>query len=833
MHRYRPMLAVLAPLALACDPPIELVPEDYALEAEVEIIRDSLGVVHIRAESDEDLFYASGYMQAVDRLFQMDLTRRRALGRRAEVLGPSYVDDDTIVRVVGIERWAREAARELRAERPDDYRLMVAWTAGVNARIEEVRSGAAPLPYGFGEDELDYLPERWDPTDGFAVGKLILWGNANQLEFDLLATIIRDFSPEAFARVPLMRPIQDAYVLPPEELPAGGTTSAPIVSAPRELPELSPDAARRLSARLFDLVPAPTATYASNNWAMDGRHTADGRPLVAGDPHQPLRSPSLFWMQHLSSVEAGGTFDVAGFSFVGTPTVQLGHNRHLAWTATTTYPDISDLWAVRATSDYVLIGSERASIEAHEEVIEVAGGDDVTITVEEVPGYGVLLPEDFLPVPIAGPGRRILYRWVGMRPTQEGVSFLALDRAASLEDFEAAVDSMEIGCFNFVAATAEGISYRSSPLVPDRGPEATSRMHWALLDGDDASTFWGEGFLGPDRLPRSRGGERGWIASANNDPFGFTADGTTEGDPFYFGVFFDPGTRAARIELRLAELAAEGGVTREDMQALQMDSHSNLADLLVPVLEEVWARVATDEALAEYRDRPELAQLVDVITSWDRELVRDSSGAVPFDVLMFFAAKLALEDDFPLVFDAIAGDEPIYLLKWAILALRGELPRAAEVLQAGRDVIVMRALAATASLLEDRFGGVSPDLYRWGDHHGSRFRSEWGDRLDGEWMPTDGGVGTVNVSSASFLSGGAAVERLESTGGPLYRMVAGFGEGGVPRATLTVARGASGDPDSAFFANTTEDWVEGNYRPLLFVRSEIEADAAERLTLSP
>ncbi|MCZ7687568.1 MAG: penicillin acylase family protein [Sandaracinaceae bacterium] len=263
------MLAVLAPLALACDPPIELVPEDYALEAEVEIIRDSLGVVHIRAESDEDLFYASGYMQAVDRLFQMDLTRRRALGRRAEVLGPSYVDDDTIVRVVGIERWAREAARELRAERPDDYRLMVAWTAGVNARIEEVRSGAAPLPYGFGEDELDYLPERWEPTDGFAVGKLILWGNANQLEFDLLATIIRDFSPEAFARVPLMRPIQDAYVLPPEELPAGGTTSAPIVSAPRELPELPPDAARRLSARLFDLVPAPTAAYASNNWAMD------------------------------------------------------------------------------------------------------------------------------------------------------------------------------------------------------------------------------------------------------------------------------------------------------------------------------------------------------------------------------------------------------------------------------------------------------------------------------------------------------------------------------------------------------------------------------------
>lgn len=832
----RPLRSIVASsftfLALACEPPA-LPSDEYSLESEVEVVRDSLGVVHIHAESDEDLFYASGYMQAVDRLFQMDLTRRRALGRRAEVLGPGAVDDDTIVRVVGIERWAREAAEQMRAERPDDYRLMVAWTAGVNARIEEVRSGDVPLPYGFGADELDYLPERWDPADGFVIGKLILWGNANQLEFDLLATIIRDFQPDAFARVPLMAPVQDAYVLPPEEQPAGGTTSAPIVAAPRVLPRLPAEAAEQIRARLFDLVPAVTAAYASNNWALDGRHTDDGRPLIAGDPHQPLRSPSLFWMQHLNSADAGGSFDVTGFSFVGTPTVQLGHNRNIAWTATTTYPDISDLWSVRATDTYVLIGDERVSIEAHQEVIEVAGGDPVTITVEEVPGYGVLLPEDFLPVPVAGPSRRVLYRWVGMRPTFEGESFLAFDRAASLEDFEAAVDRMEIGCFNFLAASADGIAYRSSPLVPDRGPEATSRMHWALLDGDDASTFWSDAFLGADRLPRSRGGERGWIASANNDPFGFTADGSTEGDAWYFGVFFDPGTRAARIEQRLAELTAEGPVSAADMQALQMDIHSNFADLLVPVLEDVWTRVPTDEALAEFRDRPDLARVVEVITGWDRQLVRDSSGAVPFDIFMFFAAKLALEDDFALVFDAILGNEPTYLLKWAIRALRDEFPAAGEVLQAGRDVIVMRALAATAGLLQDRFGGVEPELYRWGDHHGSRFGSEWGDRLDAGWISTDGGVGTVNVSSASFLSGGVAVPRLESTSGPLYRMVASFGDDGVPRAEVTVARGNSGDPDSAFFANTTEDWVEGSYRPLLFTRAQIEADATERLTLSP
>ncbi len=828
---YRRSVLALVVLAIGCELPPAL-DEDYALESEVEVVRDSLGVVHIYAQSDADLFYASGYMQAVDRLFQMDLTRRRARGTRAEVLGRGYVEDDTIVRVVGLERWAREAAERMREEQPEDYRLLVAWTAGVNARIEEVRSGDAPLPYGFGPDELDYLPEPWEVLDGFVVGKLILFGNANQLELDLLATIVRDFQPQAFTRLPLMAPLVDAYVLPPEEQPAGGMTSAPITAA-RELPQLSPEAQAWIRDGLFDLVDAPTAMYASNNWALDGRHTDNGRPLIAGDPHQPLHSPSLFWMQHLNSADAGGSFDVTGFSFAGTPTVQLGHNRHVAWTATTSYPDISDLWAVRATESYVLVAGEQQPIEKHEEVIEVAGGDPVTITVEEVPGYGVLLPDDYVPVPVAGPGRRLLYRWVGMRPTFEVSSFLAFDRAESLEDFEAAVDTMEIGCFNFLAANADGITYRSSPLVPDRGPGATDRMHWAMLDGDDASAFWGDAFLGGDQLPHSRGGERGWIASANNDPFGFTADGSTEGDPFYFGVFFAPGTRAGRIEQRLAELTEAGPVSAADLQALQMDAHSVLADLMVPVLEEVWARVPTDEALAEWRDRPELAELVDVITSWDRNLVRDSSGAVPFDIFLFFAAKLALEDDLSLVFDAILGEEPVYLLKWAVKVLRREVPRADELLQAGRDPIVMRALSATADLLSDRFGGVSPDRYRWGDHHGARVRTDWGDRLDGGWIPTDGGVGTVNVASASFLRGGAAVERLEATSGPLYRMVAGFGEDGVPRAEVTVLGGNSGDPDSPFFESTREDWVEGNYQPLLFTSAEVEADAVERLTLSP
>lgn len=807
-------------------------PPAHTLSAEVELVRDALGMVHVYAEDDRDLFYASGYAQASDRLFSMELARRRALGRRAEVFGGRYVADDTLVRTVGIERWAILGADATRAERPEDFALVEAWTAGVNARIEEVLGGRHPMPHGF--TEAGFAPEPWAVTDGFAVGRLVLFGNANQLEFDLLATIIRDYYPDTFERIPLMRPLVDAFVLPPEERPRGASGMRYVPPPRRDAPPLPADAARRLRDGLFDIVDAPTARFASNNWALDGRHTADGRPLIAGDPHQGLTSPMLFFMQHLDSAHAGGAFDVAGFSFVGTPAVQLGHNAHVAWTATTSYPDISDLWEVRASADAVTLGGETIPLVTREEIVRVAGGAPVTITIEEVPGHGVLLPADITPVPITRPGRRLLYGWVGTRVTQEASSFLAIDRARSIADFEAAVDTLELGCFNFVAASRDGITYRSAMLVPDRGPGALSRAHWAMLDGDDASSLWTGALLDPSLLPRSRGGARGWLASANNDPYGFTATGTTVGDPFYFGVFYDPGPRGARIEAELTRLAARGAVTEDDMIALSLDAHSVIADLLIPVLEEVWARVPEDAALAEFRDRPELETLASLITGWDRRLVRDSSAAVAFDVFTFFSTSLAIADDLGLLFDAILAEEPIYVVKWALLALRREFERADEVLQEGRDVTVMRALAATASWLARRFGSVEPSGYRWADHHGTRFRAEGPGGMDGGWHPTDGGLGTVNKSEASFFAGGGApVERLESTSGPVYRMVAGFDADGTPRAQVTVSRGNSGDPSSPFFDNSTEDWIEGRFVPLRFRREAVEEAAVERWTLAP
>ncbi|MEJ7732000.1 MAG: penicillin acylase family protein [Polyangiaceae bacterium] len=803
------------------------------LSAEVRVLRDSSGVVHIYGKADADVMYGAGYAQAVDRLFEMDVTRRRALGRRAELFGEGSASEDVLIRTVDIPRWGRENEALTRQVRPDVHTLMAAWTAGVNARIDEVLSGAAPLPYGFGPGELDYLPERWAGSDPYAIGKLILFSNAETIQYEILATILRDYFPAVLA-LPTYAPLTDAFVMPPDERPSVGAQplsgtwngKGPKPQAKRALP---PDAAERLARFATQL--RGQRPGGSNNWAIDGRHTDSGKPIISGDPHQQLQRPSLMWAHHMNSESGGGTIDVAGFGFVGGPGVQLGHNQALAWTATTTYPDTTDLWEVSIEAGVAQVGGQQVAAVKRTEQIVVRDEGTRQLEVVEVPGYGVILPDDLAPLPLVQPGNSLMLRWTGMAPTHDAIAFADMSRAQDLDAFDSGVDEMEIGNFNFVAATAEGITYRSSPLVPDRGVPDAATMPFAMLDGSDPATLWDGTFLRPEQMPHSRGGARGWLASANNDPFGFTADGSLVGDPYYFGVFFDPGTRAARIEERIGALVERGGVTLADAQALQLDTHSILADLFVPQVLDAWAAAQTDPALATYKERADLAELVSVLEAWDHRMTRDSRAALVHEALLWFAARGAIADDFGPTFGPIADASPTYALKFAVLTLTGAYAAASRFLQEGKAAVILAALDETAAFLAERFGSAVAEGSTWESFHGTRFHGLWGERLDGGLVRTDGSEGTVNVSEAGCFQGDAVVETHASSGGAIYRMSTGFAEDGVPTATFNYPPGNSGDPDSPHFADTLDDWVAGNYAPLLFRTAEVEADATLERTL--
>lgn len=825
--------------------PEECRPHFEGLSAPVEIVRDADGVPHVYGETDADTFYGDGYMMATDRLLQMELARRQALGRRAELFGEGAVDGDVLLRRMRIGYWGDVNASLLAREDPARYRAIEGWVAGVNRRIAEIDAGTVETPYGFGPAELDFVPEPWTVGHALAIAKLLLFGNSNQIQFDILATVVRRYFPDLWAILPLYTPLRDAHQVPPEERPS--TASAPIPNplpgaptprlVPASRPALPPDAAERLHAffhRFDDFRGLSVWHGASNNWAVDGVHTENGRPLIAGDPHQGFSSPNIFWLHHLHSADPAGGVDVVGWSFAGTPAVQLGHNRRVAWTATTTYPDVMDLWGVRVSADTVTLAGTTVPIEHIAEQVLVNDGEPVDVDIEWVPGYGVLLPSDLAPIPVVNPGERLLFNWIGFAPTHEALGFGLFDVSSTIDEFEHAVDQMEIGTFNFVAADATGITYRSSPATPARrGAVSDERAPWALLDGDDVDSFW-DGILPLSQMPHSRGGTRGWLATANNEPFGFNDDGIWTNNPYYFGVYFDPGTRAARIESELERLVERPEpVTPEDLEAIQDDTYSILADDFLPPLIEAWDARATDDALVDLRDREDLATLVELLRDWDRRMERDSSAAVVANAYEHFLVRRLLQDDFGLVFDPIFSESPMYLLKITSFCLRRTFDAADSFFQDGRSATIVAALVDTADFLTAQFGSVDPAGYTWGAIHGAVFGSIYGAGLEVPFVATDGANGTVNVAETRFFDGTAPRTRLEAGGGSVYRAVTDFAEDGTPVTRFQMPRGVSGNPDSPHYGDLQDDWVVGRYRPLRFERTDVETDASETMTLTP
>lgn len=791
------------------------------LGAPVTITRDALGIPHIEGQTDEDVMYGAGYAQAVDRMFQMEVIRRTARGRAAEVLGRPKLAQDQLIRLVGVPHWGHQSALRVAQEHPGTHRLITAWVAGVNRRVDEINAGTVTRPPGFRATEFDFAPSRWSTDDPYLIGRLQLFRNASQIDYDVLSTIARRYVPNA-ANLPLMNSLAGAFIVPPDERPA------PPVRAQR----LPADAGARLAAFLRRT--EPIRGGASNNWAVAGRHTANGRPLIAGDPHQPLLSPTVFWAHHMRSAAPGG-LDVVGFAFAGAPFVNLGHNRRVAWTATSAYPDAMDLFEVPLGTNSVTLGGETHPVVPCRERVAVRGGDAVDYTVEEVPGLGVLLPEDLAPLPLTEKGSRVLLRWAGDRPTVEADVFLAFNRATDVAAFDAAVRRMEIGSFNFISADARDISYRSRVLIPDRGDTRTVGAPYALLDGTNARNLWTGSFLSDDQQPHSAGGARGFLSSANNDPFGFTSNGRVDDDPWYYGVWFDPGSRAGRIESELVRLTAAGNVTPEQMQRLQLDTHNAFADELLPSLAEAVAHAPTNPALSTYASDARLPALAAQLAAWDRRMDRAASAPVVYEAFAHFYARQVLADDLDVMFDPIVSRAPVYVMKLLSLVVNGRSPMAERYLQGGRDLLALRALTQAADWLASRFGGVEPTRYTWGAFHTSRpttlFSPEGPFAVTA--APADGSIGTVNVSDAEFFNGTAVRNTMESNDGPAYRMVVGFNADGTPAATVNFPRGNSGDPASPFYANTQADWDRGAYQPIPFERAAVDAAMRERTTLMP
>ena len=677
----------------------------------IEILVDSAGTPHVYAQTDADAWYGAGYQTATDRMFQMEMLRRFAVGRLSEVLGEEGLIRDEQALIFDLPRWGRANLEETRRVDPERAGLIEAWRQGVNQRIEEVRSGEAPLPWAYGPDQLDFLPEVWEEEDPYIVLVGANFAIDRTLEFELALTLVETLYPSVVETTDLFRPAHATFAMPPEDLP--GTLAS--LSDERSTEERGePSSARpdgnehelkALASSLRDDLLDWRRPTGSNSWAVDGRHTASGRPLIAGDPHMGFDFYGAAYPLHVDSKSGRGTYATAGFAFPGTPGIALGQSDRAVWTATTAFGDNMDLWRVERAGDGFQLGDEIVPSELRSEAILVrspgapVGEGHVEVRdYEDVPGYGVILPQSFLPLPMGD----FLVGWTGFR-ARPARWFMELNRVSDLDAFEESVDRMEEMNYSLVAATAEGISYRVGVEVPDRPHFDGARGPWRALDGSDPTTLWTGDRLGRDKMPGGRAPERGWVATANNDPFGFTAQDTFDDDPWYFGSFFAPGFRAHRIHDELERLTAQGALEASDMQALQLDLHSTLADDLLPRLSAAWAGVESDTGLAPFSGAEGIAEVVGVLESWDRQMARDSRGALVFQVFLHRLTEGVVGDDIPLVFDFAMRLKPVFLMKIVTLAIAGSYGDTT-VLDHSAEWLLLEAAQETAAWLEQEFG---------------------------------------------------------------------------------------------------------------------------------
>ena len=324
------------------------------LESPVEVYRDRYGIPHIRAGSEGDAFFAQGFVTAQDRLWHMEYDRRRGLGRWAEAVGPSAVEQDKSMRRFRLE----DSARADYGAVCDRTRAMFdAYARGVNAFIET--ADALPVEYGI----AGISPEPWQPWDGLVAYKVrhILMGVFESKTWRALA--VRELGPEkAAALIPGYEPGQ-LLILPPGEAYDGALSDC--------LEELR-DGAAALSH---------LAAGGSNSWVVSGSRTASGKPILAGDSHRALDTPNVYYQNHLACPE----FDVVGLSFPGVPGFpHFGHNAWVSWCVTHLGADYQDLYIERFKPDdpqYYLYKGQWLRADTRRETIKARGAADETIEV--------------------------------------------------------------------------------------------------------------------------------------------------------------------------------------------------------------------------------------------------------------------------------------------------------------------------------------------------------------------------------------------------------------------------------------------------------------------
>ncbi|MBW3242620.1 penicillin acylase family protein [Epibacterium sp. DP7N7-1] len=755
--------------------------------APVEIVRDNANVPHIFGSfgaSDEDVFFGLGYAHAQDRLWQMAVMRRTAQGRLSEVFGPRTVKTDSFLRRLDLYGAARSSVS---SQSPEALRALTAYSAGVNARLQEVNENA--LGRGAPEMFLFNMPiAPWQPADSIAIMKLM----AVQLSSNMQEEILR-----AQTSIALDDPKRLLDILP--DAPGSGTATLP------EYTSLFPglDGLNLAGPQYAALMPiAPRGLGgASNAWAAAPSRSAAGGTLLANDPHMTLTAPGTWYLARLEL----GTGGVIGGTIPGIPAVLTGRSQKMGWGLTSSYLDDQDLFIEKINPDNpqeYLTPNGYQEFTSRPSIVQIKGNAPLTLTLRWTENGPVLPGSLFDLASITPPGHVVSLGWTALSREDTSIT-AALDLMRS-ENVQQAIDAGEkfiAPSQNVTLADQETIALKTIGVMPDRDLRNQSQ-------GRLPNQGWRRENRWQGRLPYAANPE---FFSPSGGILGNTNNKLLE-RPFPNHVTYAWGD-TQRINRWRKLMQGREVHTRDSFIEAQLDTVSYSAQTLLPLIgADLWF---TGEAAADGTPERQRHIALSLLAEWNGEMNEHLPEPLIYASWVRALQKRLIEDDLGPLADAYTRVEPLFLERvfrnvddasaWCDVAQSAPIESCTDMARLALDDALV--------YISENYGSTLESL-RWGDaHQATQDHEVLGDvpllrYFVNIRQSTSGGDNTLQRG----LTSGEEPEPFNNVHGAGYRGVYDFAD--PDSSVFIIATGQSGHFLSRYYDDMAQYWRRGEYIPM-------------------
>ena len=757
--------------------------ELYTLKEPVTVRYDERGVPHIRAGNQLDMYRALGYVQAQDRLFQMEIMRRLARGELAEILGPKLVETDKLFRSLRIRERAATYVNELDQQSPA-WQALQAYLDGIN---QYQATHAKPVEF----DVLGIPPRAFTAEDTISIAGYMAYSFAAAFRTEPLLTYVRDQLGSDYLKVFDLQ-WQPKGVLPPALAANDWKTLGALA-------QLSDSALSQAGLPQFE---------GSNAWAVSGRRTQNGKPLLAGDPHIRFSVPSVWYEAQLSAPD----FELYGYHQALVPFAFLGNNREFGWSLTMFQNDDLDLIAEKThpkNPNQVWYHGQWVDMTRTEQEIAVKGQAPVTLVLRQSP-HGPIVNDVLGDIA----GNTPIAMWWGFLETKNPIleGFYQLNRANTVSKARKAATYIQAPGLNVVWANAQGnIGWWAAAQLPKRPAGVNPAF---ILDGSSAQADK-LGFYPFSANPQEVNPSRGYIVSANFQPVSPTG--------LEIPGYYNLADRGQQLNRQLSDASVKWNL--KNSQALQLGTTTDYAQRVLKPLLPILRKGVSD---------PAELKLVEQLAQWKGDYPLDSTSATLFNQLLFSLADAAMHDElgdafFDILLTTRVIDEALPRLVaspdspwWDNRHTLTKETRADTVNVAWRNSLVQ--LKATL--------GDDPAQWQWGRAHTLTHEHPLGKQKPLDWLFNVGpfaAPGSHEVPNNLSAKLGPAPWAVGY--GPSTRRLIDFAD---PTHTLTINPvGQSGVPFDKHYKDQAQSYIEGRYDKPYMEDADVQLNTRSTLRLMP